>query len=71
MLDLSDIIIPYGWTVISHGTSFDKWRAPLSTSFPAQDLRTNNRIVVCDTVNGGLACTDDENFKLSSFYAGQ
>ncbi len=66
----ADIVVPAGWTVLSHGTSFDRWNRP----FPgreAQDLRNCDTFLVGDTVDGGLACSGERGAHLVRLYAGQ
>lgn len=70
LMDASDIIVPGGWAVLSHGTSFDKWVTPM-LGRPSQNLKSNNRITVHDTVDGGLACVLSDNSHLPFVYAGQ
>lgn len=70
LLNPSDIVVPKGWAVLSHGTSFHKWNNPLS-GIPAQDLKKDARITINNTLDGGLTCFDEHNRQLSGIYAGQ
>lgn len=69
VLNSLDVIVPKGWKVISHGTSFHKWRTPMP-GHPAQDLQQLDEVVVHDTVDNGLTCVDEKNDSLLLLYTG-
>lgn len=70
ILDPSDVVVPQGWRVISHGTNFHKWNTKVLDR-DAQDLKTSLQIVVNNTLDGGLTCVFENEENLSAVYAGQ
>lgn len=70
LMNTENVVIPKGWTILSHGSSFNKWNNP-AFGIPAQNLREIDRFTIYRTIDGGLSCFDEKNNHLPAVYAGQ